>query len=135
MQSQHKQSEVEVDEGQVHSTPGHGDLTLMDLYEVTDCHLTDLHTNLLANQEHRLADIRSELLVEMAEVRSVVTGLCDSLEFTQAELQSIKETVSKGALSVSTSMAVERLKSVEEQLSNLDNQVDYIENQTRCNNV
>lgn len=111
----------------------HSDLSLVDLFETTDRRMTDLQTNLLANQECCLAESWAKLFVEMTEVRLVVTGLHVSLEFSQAELEGIKEIVKKSSLS--TCLAVEHLKTVEEGLSNLDKQVIHIENQTRCNNV
>lgn len=57
---------------------------------------TDVSPNymsLLANQEHSLADFRTKLSSEIAEVHMGLSDLCDSLEFTHGdEKKKLKKT-------------------------------------------
>lgn len=83
----------------------HRDLMLSEFFEARDQSLTDLYTSLLASQECRSSEIHAKLAMEKAELRSKISGLCDHLDFSHSELESIKEAVEMQWLALNSVVA------------------------------
>lgn len=86
------------------------------------------------NHRKEVAELCSEYEVKMAKANATLTELRISLEYTQSEVAEIKEACSRHT-STLDSVATERLQPAETKITKLDRQLDYIENQSRRNNI
>lgn len=108
--------------------------TLTAILLTTNKRIDDLHASLLSNQERRLSEVRAELKAEIANLHSAIDELRSSMTFTAAEVNDIKSQFERVRPS-DTPVAAKRLQRIEKELAEHTQQLDYIENQSRRNNV
>lgn len=112
--------------------------TLTAILASTNKRIDEMYVAMTSFQEARLAEvrteIRSEMRTELAELRSMISNLRDSLGHTQSEVTAIKESLTNRRSS-EPSVAAGKLQDIENTLDNHERQIDYLENQSRRNNI
>lgn len=103
------------------------EITMADYIEITNRRFDDLHLRLVTKQEQRIAEIRAEFNSAFSVMRNEVTELRRSLEFTQSELASIKETRWPHHAADDT-VTADRIENVEKTLEEITKHVDYLDN-------
>lgn len=108
--------------------------TLTAFMTATNKRIDDFHVTILTNQERRLTEIRAEAMAEIADLKANISELRSSVSFALDEVTTIKTQVAETAPAVD-SVAAERIDRIERQLTEHTLQIDYLENQSRRNNV
>lgn len=114
------------------------EVTLTTVLTSTSKHIDELQVIMTSYQETRLAELRAELKSEMraelTELQSIASDLRAGLEHKKSEVASIKEGLAKECTS-EPSVAAGKILDIENTLANHERQTDYLENQSRRNNL
>lgn len=110
------------------------EISIIDYIELTNKRFDDLNLRLVTRHEQGLAAIRAEFDSAISAVRIEIDELKRSLEFSQAEIEDIKANC-RPIHATDDSVAVDRIERVERTLEDMSKHVDYLDNQSRRNNV
>lgn len=99
-----------------------------------ECRMCELQLTLIQNHEQCLQEVCSEFMTIASELHSDIIAVRESLNFAHTELSQIKTTCSVHTLT-EIAETTERLNNIQQTVNGLDAQVDYLDNQSRRNNL
>lgn len=96
--------------------------------------MTELQYMIIQNQEQRLQEIWSKFMLIASKLLADMTSVRESLDFAHIDLAQLKSSASAQSVAELTETE-KRCDTIQASVTRLSTQVDYLDNQSRRNNL